>query len=46
MWKYIKQILTSEAVRNALAALIGAVAGVFAAGCSLLGTGVGMTHVL
>ena len=46
MWKYIKQILTSEAVRNALAALIGAVAGVFAAGCSVLGSGVGMTHVL
>ena len=46
MWKFLKQVITSEAVWNALAALIGALAGVFSAGCSLLGTGVGMTHVL
>ena len=43
MWKLLKKIFTSDAVINALSALIGAVAGVFAAGCSLRGSGVGMT---
>lgn len=43
MWSLIKKVFKSEAVVNALSALIGALAGVFAAGCSLWGTGVGTT---
>ena len=43
MWNLIKKVFKSEAVVNALSALLGAIAGVFAAGCSLLGSGVGMT---
>ncbi len=43
MWSLLKKILTSQAVVNAVSALLGALAGVFASGCSLLGSGVGMT---